>query len=461
MFDKTFAEMELEENFLGSKQADLSLFTQELPPTPMPASVAAQLVDHYKLNEGKPDQNLATFCTTQMEPQADELMKRSLNINAIDKSEYPKTAAMEDNCVNMIAHLWHLPKDQTIYKDYIGTSTVGSSEGCMLGGLAMLLSWKHRAKDAGIDIDDLHSHMPNMIIESGYQVVWKKFCNYWGIEMREVPMHGDDLSLDTSTVMNYVNENTIGIIGIEGITYTGGVDNIQKLDELVTEYNRTAKLPIHIHVDAAFGGMFVPFVSGFKPWDFRLKNVVSINTSGHKYGMVYPGIGWIVWRKNDYSILPKEMRFEVAYLGKKVDSIAINFSHSGAQIVGQYYNFIHFGKPGYTEIMNNVRKVSLKLNSELKKYDIFKILNDGYKLPINCWTLADDAKVGWNLYDLESELLKHGWQVPSYPLPKNLEKVVISRVVVRPSMSMTIMNDFLQDLKICINDLNKDKPYKK
>lgn len=445
----------LEQNFLGSKESARSLPKESLPKDAMPANVAAQLVQHYRLNEAKANQNLATFCTTEMEPQADHLMTDALNTNAIDKSEYPKTAAMENYCVSMLAHLWGLPESQKMYRDFIGTSTVGSSEGCMLGGLSLLQSWKHRAEKIGFDTKDLHHHKPNLVIMSGYQVVWEKFCVYWNVEMRQVPIDQDHMSMDMDHVMDYVDENTIGIIGIHGITYTGAVDDIQKLDQLVSEYNKTAVMPLRIHVDGAFGALFSPFVDGFKPWDFRLKNVVSINVSGHKYGMVYPGIGWIVWRHNTDDILTKEMRFSVPYLGSTVDSIAINFSHSGAHIVGQYYNFVRFGYAGYKAIMNNVRKVSLRITDELNKFGLFDVLNDGKQLPINCWKLKDDAPVKWNLYDLESELAKYGWQVPAYPLPKNRQDTTISRVVVRPSMSMTITDDFIEDLKLAIANLNK------
>lgn len=445
---------QLEKTFLGSTAAGESLPKNTMPAGPMAPDVAVEMVDHFRLNEAKANQNLATFCTTEMEPQADQLMMRTLNTNAIDKSEYPKTSAMENYCVSMIAHLWGIPDEEKFGDDFIGTSTVGSSEGCMLGGLALLHTWKHRAKAAGLDIDDLHAHKPNLVIMSGNQVVWEKFCTYWNVDFRQVPINGDQVSLDLDHVMDYVDENTIGIIGIEGITYTGSVDDIQGLDKLVTEYNKTAALPVRIHVDAAFGGLFAPFVDGFKPWDFRLDNVVSINVSGHKYGMVYPGLGWIVWRKNSYDILPKEMRFSVPYLGSSVDSIAINFSHSGAHINAQYYNFLRFGLAGYKAIMNNVRKVSLKLTDELRKFGIFDILVDGKELPINCWKLSDNANVSWSLYDMEDALAKYGWQVPAYPLPKNREETIISRIVVRPGMTMAIADDFIDDLKLAIADLN-------
>lgn len=445
----------LEEAFLGSKESAKPAPREKIPEIGMSPDTAEAMVRQIRLNEAKANQNLATFCTTEMEPQANSLMLDALNTNAIDKSEYPKTTAIENYTISMIAHLWNIGEDKKLFKDFIGTSTVGSSEGCMLGGLALLFAWKHHAKEAGLDINDLNKHRPNLVITSGYQVVWEKFCTYWNVEMRQVPMHEGCLAMDTEKVMDYVDENTIGIIGIMGITYTGGIDDIEKLDQLVEEYNQTAKIPLKIHVDAATGGFFAPFMDGFKPWDFRLKNVASINVSGHKYGLVYPGIGWIVWRENTEEYLPKEMRFSVKYLGGTMDSIAINFSHSGAHIVAQYYNLIRFGREGWTAIMENNRTVARHLANTLAETGLFELITDGTELPIICWKLADNADVKWDLYDLEDALKEYGWQVPAYPLPANLEDTTITRVVVRPTMTMTICDDFLADLQQAIADLNK------
>lgn len=440
---------------LGSREAIKPAPQETIPEKGMSPEIAEEIVRQIRLNEAKADQNLATFCTTTMDPQANELILESLNTNAIDKSEYPKTTAIENYTISMIAHLWHIGDDKKLFDDFIGTSTVGSSEGCMLGGLALLFSWKHHAEAVGMDVNDLNKHRPNLVITSGYQVVWEKFCTYWNVEMRQVPMHEGCLEMDTEKVMDYVDENTIGIIGIMGITYTGGVDDIERLDQLVEEYNKTAKIPIKIHVDAATGGFFAPFVDNFKPWDFRLKNVASINVSGHKYGLVYPGIGWVIWRENNEEYLPKEMRFSVKYLGGTMDSIAINFSHSGAHIVAQYYNLIRFGREGWTAIMQNNRKVARYLATSLEETGLFELITDGKELPIICWKLADNANVEWTLYDLEDALKEYGWQVPAYPLPANLEDTTITRVVVRPTMTMTICDDFLSDLRQAITDLNK------
>lgn len=447
-----------EENVLGSFASGIDLPTEVLPEHALTADVAEELCRQYRLNEAKPNQNLATFCTTQMEPQAVRLMTEALNTNAIDKSEYPKTAAMEDHCCAMIGHMWNIPETEKFRKDFIGTATVGSSEACMLGGLALLFSWRKRAQKAGLDVEDLHKHRPNLIIDSGYQVVWRKFCVYWGIEMRTVPLKGDELSMDVDYAMKLVDENTIGIVGILGITYTGTVDDIQEIDRRCTEYNKThPDLPLHIHVDSAYCGFYAPFVDGFEPWDFRLKNVVSINVSGHKYGMVYPGVGWVIWRKNDEEHLPEEMRFAVSYLGGSIDTIAINFSHSGAQVVGQYYCLLRFGREGYTAIMNNVRRVSMKLSQAIAETGLFNVLTDGAKLPIVTWELKEGADVDWNLYDLEDQLLMHGWQVPAYPLPKDRENEIIQRVVVRPAMSMTICDDLIADFKLALEELKEKR----
>ncbi len=240
-----------------------------------------------------------------MEPKATEIMAETMQKNAIDKDEYPRTAELENRCVNIIANLWHGQKDE----DYIGTSTVGSSEGCMLGGLAMKFAWRERAKKLGLDI---HARKPNLVISSGYQVCWEKFATYFDVELRTVPMDEEHQSLNMNTVMDYVDEYTIGIVGIMGITYTGRYDDIAKLNDLVEEYNKTTDYKVYIHVDAASGGFYAPFMEPDIKWDFQLKNVVSINSSGHKYGLVYPGIGWVLWR--DKKFLPESLIFKVQYL---------------------------------------------------------------------------------------------------------------------------------------------------
>ncbi|MEG0250937.1 MAG: glutamate decarboxylase [Peptostreptococcus sp.] len=406
---------------------------------------AYMLVKDELLNEGNARQNLATFCQTYMIDEASKLMSETMDKNAIDKSEYPRTAELEKRCVNIIADLWNANPN----KSFIGTSTVGSSEACMLGGMAMKFRWREMAKSAGVDIN---AKKPNLVITSGYQVCWKKFCVYWDIELRAVPMDEDNLSLNPDKLLDYVDEYTIGVVGLLGITYTGKFDDIKGLDAKLEEYNAEHDIKVYMHIDGASGGLFTPFVNPELEWDFRLKNVVSINTSGHKYGLVYPGIGWIVWR--DKKFLPEELIFEVNYLGGELPTIAINFSHSASHIIGQYYNFLRLGYDGYREIHTSTRDVATYISSELEKTGMFYIYNDGYNLPIVCYRLKDDVNREWNLYELADRLLMKGWQVPAYPLPDNLSDIVIQRIVVRSDLGMNTAHAYIEDLKSAIDDLD-------
>ena len=260
----------------GTTESGSSIPKEELGKDSIAPNIAYRLIKDELMNEGNARLNLCTFCQTYMEDEATKLMAETLEKNAIDKSEYPQTTEMENRCVNMIANLWHAPEDM----NYIGTSTVGSSEACMLGGMAMKFRWRNRAKKLGMDVT---SKRPNLVVSSGYQVCWEKFCVYWDIEMRLVPMDEEHMSLNIDKVLDYVDDYTIGIAALLGITYTGKFDDIKALDEVVEEYNKTAKISLPIHVDAASGGLFTPFIDPELEWDFRLKNVVSISTSGHKY----------------------------------------------------------------------------------------------------------------------------------------------------------------------------------
>ena len=408
--------------------------------------IAYQLVKDELVDEGNARQNLATFCQTYMEPEATKIMAETMSKNAIDKSEYPRTTELENRCVNMIADLWHAPEDEC----YMGTSTVGSSEACMLGGLAMKFSWRKRAEKLGLDIQ---AKKPNLVISSGYQVCWEKFCTYWDIELRTVPMDKDHLSLNMEMVMDYVDEYTIGIVGIMGITYSGRYDDIKTLNDLVEEYNKHTNYKVYIHVDAASGGFYTPFVEPEIEWDFRLKNVVSINASGHKYGLVYPGIGWIVWR--DQQFLPRDLIFKVDYLGGELPTMAINFSRSASQIVGQYYNFIRLGFDGYREIHLRTKEVAEYIEKALLATGLFTMVNDSQHMPILCYAFKEGLDVPWTLYDLSDHLRMRGWQVPTYPMSDNLSDLIVQRIVCRADFGMNEAVEFVEDLHASIEELNK------
>ena len=445
LFGKNELGSQFETPIFGTVESNESIPKYELAKKSIAPQVAYRLIKDDLLDEGNARQNLCTFCQTYMDDEAVKLMAETLEKNAIDKSEYPQTTDLENRCVNILADLWHAPKDES----FMGTSTVGSSEACMLGGMAMKFRWRNRAKALGMDVT---SRKPNLVISSGYQVCWEKFCVYWDIEMRLVPMDEEHMSINVDKVLDYVDDYTIGVVGILGITYTGKYDDIKALDKKLEEYNKTAKLTVPMHIDAASGGMFAPFIEPELEWDFRLKNVVSISTSGHKYGLVYPGIGWVLWRDKEY--LPQELVFDVSYLGGKIPTMAINFSRSASQIIGQYYNFLRYGFEGYRQIHQRTKDVAMFLASELEKTGLFQIYNNGENLPIVCYKLRDDVNVDWTLYDLADRLLMKGWQVPAYPLPADLQDTIIQRVVCRADLSHNLAELYLRDLKAAIEDLN-------
>lgn len=434
----------------GSEASDAQMPRLKMNDEPVEPRVAYEMIKEYLSIEGNAVQNLATFCQTYMEPTAAKLMAETMEKNAIDKDEYPMTADLENRCVAMIGDLWHA--DQA--EEPMGTSTVGSSEACMLGGLGMLFRWKKLAKAAGINI--YSEQRPNLVISSGYQVCWEKFCRYWDVEMRLVPLEKDHLSLNMDTVMDYVDDHTIGIAAILGITYTGKFDDVKALDALVETYNQEhTSMPIRIHVDAASGGMVAPFISPDLEWDFRLKNVWSINTSGHKYGLVYPGIGWVVWRSKE--ALPEDLIFWVSYLGGEEATMAINFSRSASQIVGQYYVLMRNGFEGFREIQQRTIDVAHYLAAEIKEMGLFELYEDATNIPIVAWGLKDDADVSWTLYDLSDRLRMSGWLVPAYPMPANMQETLVQRVVARADFSMPLAMRLVAEMRKQIDVLSKVK----
>ncbi len=423
---------------------DIEIPKYKLSEESIEAGIARRLIQNELLDEGNARLNLATFCSTFMEDEATALMAETLDKNAIDKSEYPSTIELENRCVSIIAGLWNAPAD-----GFAGTSTVGSSEACMLAGLAMKFNWRRRAEALGLDIK---ARKPNLVISAGYQVCWEKFCVYWDIELRAVPLTVAHPSLDIEKAMALVDEYTIGVVGILGQTYTGAFDDMHGLDAAVEAYNKKTDYKVYIHVDAASGGLFVPFVNPGLKWDFRLKNVVSINTSGHKYGLVYPGIGWVVWR--DRSCLPDELVFEVSYLGGTMPTMAINFSRSASQIIGQYYNFLRLGRAGYKKVHAHTQHIAKYLGREIESYGLFDVIGAGDTIPVLCFKMKEEAKA-FTPYGLSDSLQMNGWQVPVYPLPADAGDTVVLRIVCRSDFSLNLAERFAEDFKIAVEKLSR------
>jgi glutamate decarboxylase len=393
--------------------------------------------------DGNARLNLATFVSTWMDDYANRLYAEAFDKNAIDKDEYPQTAAIEQYCWRMLADLWHAPDPAAA----IGTSTTGSSEACMLGGLALKRRWQLRRRAAGQSADK-----PNLVMSSGVQVCWEKFCNYWDVEMRQVPISLEHKVLDGSDLDKYCDENTIGVVAIMGVTYTGMYEPVDQIAAALDRLQQATGLDIPIHVDGASGGMIAPFCQPDLMWDFRLPRVASINTSGHKYGLVYPGLGWVVWR--DASLLPEDLIFRVSYLGGDMPTFALNFSRPGAQILLQYYLFLRLGSAGYQRVQQGSLDVAHYLADSIAGLGPFELWNDGSDIPVFAWYLKPGQGRSWSLHDLSDRLRMRGWQVPAYPMPDSLQDLTVQRIVVRNGVSMDLADRLVADLRAAVAALD-------
>ena len=434
-------------SIFGSKTMRESAPAERIPKHRTRADIAYQIVKDETFPQTQPRLNLATFVTTYMDDYGTKLMNEAVGINYIDETEYPRVAVMCGRCINMVANMWNSPEKGDWKTGAVG---IGSSEACMLGGVAAWLRWRERRKAEGKPYDK-----PNLIMSTAYQVVWEKFCQLWQIEMRTVPITHKNPTLNIDEAIRMCDENTICIVPIMGVTWTGMNDDVEALNDALEEYNAKTGYNIPIHIDAASGGFILPFLNPKKKWDFRLKWVYSISTSGHKYGLVYPGLGWVVWR--DKSYLPKDMSFSVNYLGASISQVGLNFSRPAAQILAQYYNFIHLGVEGYTEIHSNSMDIAEYCHKAIGRMPCFRNYSEKLENPLFIWTMSPeyekDAK--WTLFDLQDKLMQSGWMVPAYTMPKDIEDMVVMRIVVRQGMSRDMADMLIEDITNAVAELEK------
>jgi glutamate decarboxylase len=415
-----------------------------IPEDPTPPELAGRLVRNDLILDGSSRLNLATFVTTWMEPEAAALMAETVDKNMIDKDEYPQTAELEMRCVNILADLWHADSDGHA----IGTSTTGSSEAAMLGGMALLWRWRARRRAAGKPAD-----RPNLVTGINVQVCWEKFCRYWDVEPRLAPMEGDRRHLDGEQAVKLCDENTVGVVAVLGSTFDGSYEPVAEIAAALDGLQADRGLDVPLHVDAASGGFVAPFIQPDIEWDFRLPRVQSINASGHKYGLVYPGVGWALWR--DADALPEDLVFRVNYLGGDMPTFALNFSRPGSQVVAQYYNFLRLGREGYRAVQQGCQDVARRLSAGIAELGPFELLTDGSDLPVFAFKLRDDV-TNYTVFEVSRALREHGWQVPAYTLPANLEDVAVLRIVVRNGFDLDMADILLAHLRRAIDeDLSK------
>ena len=437
IFDKTGATKPLSKTKMPEKESD--------PKT------MYQLIKDELMLDGNSRQNLATFCQTFVDDEIHRLMDDCIDKNMIDKDEYPQTAEIESRCVNIIADMWHAnPEEAT------GTSTTGSSEACMLGGMAMKWRWRNARKAQGKSTDK-----PNLIC-GPVQVCWHKFARYWDVELREIPMEGNRYISNAEEVIKRCDENTIGVVVTLGITFTGQYEPVKEIADALDKLHKEKGWDISIHVDGASGGFLAPFCAPDLVWDFRIPRVKSISTSGHKFGLSPLGCGWVVWgNKKD---LPEDLIFNVNYLGGNMPTFAINFSRPGGQIVCQYYNLLRLGREGYRKVQQGCYDVGKFFAQGIEKMGIFEMVYDCDSkkgIPAVTWKLkhADNCngdsseKVPFDLYQLSDVLRERGWLLPAYSLPANCEKVVVQRVLIRHGCTFDLMELLLEDIERAVKKL--------
>ncbi|MBV9367526.1 MAG: glutamate decarboxylase [Solirubrobacterales bacterium] len=407
---------------------------EKLPAVGMPAVEAMRLVGEELMIEGSPQRNLATFVTTWMEPEAQRVIAENLHRNFIDHAEYPRTAELEQRCIRMLADLFHAPGETT------GARTQGSSEAIMLGALSLKWNWRKRREAARKPID-----RPNLVFGGDVHVVWEKFCRYFDVEPRIVPLKPHKYTIGPEDVEPHVDENTIGVAAVLGTTFTGHADDIVGINDYLLALKRERGLDVPLHVDGASGGFVWPFLYPHSEWDFRLEQVRSINVSGHKYGLVYPGIGWLIFRER--ADLAEDLVFYENYLGKRDATFTLNFSTGSAMVVAQYYNFVRFGYDGYSYIMHTMQANARKLAEDIAAIGDFTIIgNEGSEqLPLVAFQLAGAQR--YDEFDVASQLAtERGWMVPAYTLPPDAEHIKIMRALVKQTLGRSLATALAEDL---------------
>jgi glutamate decarboxylase len=425
----------------GSRYFAETIPKYEIPDEGMPPRAAYQLIREELNLDGNPTLNLASFVTTWMEPEANQLIMDSVGKNFVDNDEYPQTEKIQTRVVNMLARLFNSPEKS----ESLGTATIGSSEAIMLGLLAHKWSWKKRREAEGKSYDK-----PNIVMGADVHTAWEKFALYFDVELKLIPLEKDRHIVTTADIEREIDENTICVGAVLGTTFTGQMDPIKEINDLLVNIKKTKGWNIPIHVDAASGGFITPFLNPEIEWDFRLEQVKSINVSGHKYGLVYPGVGWLIFcDKHD---LPEDLIFEVNYLGGLMPNYSLNFSKASNTIIAQYYNLIRLGKKGYQDILQILLVNAIYLAHKLENSGRFEVINKEILFPLVAVKLTEDAK--FTVFELSEKLRQKGWIVPAYTLPANADDIAVMRMVIKENFGRDMVEMLYTDIMKAYDSLD-------
>jgi glutamate decarboxylase len=419
-----------------------------IPEQAMSPIAAMRLIDQELAVEGIPERNLATFVTTWMEPEARQVIENNLHRNFIDHAEYPQTFEIQQRCIRMLAELFNAPGETT------GTSTQGSSEAIMLGALSLKWKWRERREADGKPAD-----RPNLVFGGDVHVVWEKFCRYFDVEPRIVPLQPGKYTIGPEDIEPHVDENTIGVAAVVGTTFTGHADDVVGINDHLLDLKEKKGIDVPLHIDGASGAFVWPFLYPHSEWDFRLEQVRSINASGHKFGLVYPGIGWLIFREK--SDLAEDLVFYENYLGKTDATFTLNFSTSSSMILAQYYNFVRFGKPGYRRLMEVMQENAASLAADIGGIGKFQIVGEGEEtLPLVAFNLAEEHP--YDEFDIAFQLAaERGWMVPAYTMPPNAQDVKMMRALVKLTLNRSLVDRLHVDIAEAIETLEKKGPVSK
>lgn len=419
-------------------QFNIEVPEDHFPVEGMSARAAQALVLSDEWTDTNPMLNMSSFVTTFAEPEAVRIAEKNMYKNYIDHDMYPQLFAMEQRMVRWLHQLWNGPKDAEPY----GTATVGSSEACMLAGLAHKWNWRQRREREGKD-----ATRPNMVTGGNVQIVWKKFLRYFDVEPRIVPLKPGQYCLTAEDLDKYVDENTIAVVAIAGQTFTGEDDDIQGIHDWLDAYEKKTGVSVPMHIDGASGGFVNPFLYPDYKWDFRLPRVQSINASGHKYGLTPPGLGWVIFRER--KVFNEDLVFYVNYLGGEMPTATLNFSRNSFQVAVQYYQFLRLGFDGFKRVMQRTLDNAIALRQHLVDSGYFTIMNDTQRIPVVAVTLDPKIKK-FNEFDVSNKVRERGWVISAYTMPPDAESVRSLRVVVRPHINRNVALLLAEDIvKAC------------
>ena len=434
------------------------------------------IIENNHLMDFEQQLNTSSYVNVTLEKEEEEVALMGLRINLADQTVYPQSYKLHDTVVNMIAKLWHCPPpeqgDDT--ENYPGAGTVGSTEACLLAGLALKFRWRAwYQKKHGLSKEEVNGKRPNLIISSCYQAAWEKLFKYMDIEPKLIQPSVGNFTIDPEKVRAAIDENTMGVVCIMGNHYGGQYDPVWDIDKVVREVNQEQGLQVGIHVDAASGGFIAPFQAGMQPWDFRLQSVLSISSSGHKYGESCAGTGWIVWRQR--RDLSEHVAISVTYLGGKADSYTLNFSRPASGVYVQYYKLLRYGHSGYQQCCNN-----MMLNADYLRQGLRSMEKDGesrfifldhgsqHCLPVVTARLNPKCDISYDDIDLQHVLSQHHWYVSGYrmgfehPATGEMTSLFVDevaeqtmfRIVVKSNLSRDMANHLLRSFEAAFNFLD-------